>query len=70
MNATFLVSLNIGSDTDLLGIAQDIEAELSDAGMDVLSCAPWSHPSLSGVPPSTALGGTQPQIQQTPQIQQ
>lgn len=55
MTSTFLVQLDHGSDTDLIGIATDIEETLNQHGngLIVLSVKPWTHPSL--------LSGTQPQ---------
>lgn len=48
MTATFLVQLDTGSDTDFLGLADEIKDALEQNGATVLSCKPWSRQSLSG----------------------
>lgn len=47
MTSTFLVEVDHGSDTNLLGIAADLEHILhNDPELIVLSVKPWTHPTL------------------------
>lgn len=48
MTAAFIVQLDTGSDTDFLGIADDIKEAVETKGFTVLECKPWSRQSLSG----------------------
>ena len=67
MNASFILTLDTGSDTDLIGIAQDIQ-DLVDGeeGLHVIDCKPYQHPTLGiggpaipgALPPPNPLGGT------------
>ena len=62
MKATFLCELEVGSDTDLLSIAEDLSSFIN-SGFDyeALSCKPWSRPTLGTTAPT--LGGAQPPSQ-------
>lgn len=44
MTATILVEIQTDN-TDLFGVAADIQEELTSAGFEVLSAKPWSRPS-------------------------
>lgn len=44
MRATFLLTLETGDDTDLPGIAEEVQHYVEDR-FDVLSCHPWAHPT-------------------------
>lgn len=48
MTAAFIIELDTGSDTDLIGIAEDL-AQVVDGqeGFVVISCKPWAHPTLA-----------------------
>jgi hypothetical protein len=53
MTSTFLLSIDHGSDTDLLSIAAELSDAAEHAGFDVLSCKPWFAPStLEATPPT------------------
>lgn len=51
MNVTFLVELNLSDLSDLLGVVDEIEQDLSD--FEVVSVKPWARPSgnpLAAIP--------------------
>lgn len=55
MTSAFIVNLNLDTLENLPELANEIADDLSSAGFDVISVAPWTHPSLqlSTVPPQT-----------------
>lgn len=59
MTATFLVEIDIEDDTDILGIAMDLEETLAEHfEYQTISVKPWKRETLStpaGVIPSAAL---------------
>jgi hypothetical protein len=47
MTSTFLLSIDHGTDTDLLGIADELATVVSNnSPFEVLSSKPWFHPTL------------------------
>lgn len=62
MTPTFLVQLDVGSDTDLTSIASEVEEELTASGFSVLEVKPWSqHNTLGGsLLPQPPQGGILP----------
>lgn len=52
MTSTFLVSVDHGSDTDLLGIADELLQSFQSAPFEVLTVTPWSHPTLGQQSPT------------------
>lgn len=58
MNVAFIVNLNLDDLSDLQGVAQEINDDLSQAGFEVVQVAPWQRPSLQAAVPIT----TQPTI--------
>lgn len=61
MTATFLLTLDVGSDTDLLSIAEDISHVAEQSGMIVQECKPWARQTFSSGAQTIA-----PPTQQTP----
>lgn len=65
MTRTFLVALDTGTDTDLIGIAQDIFDEL-DGAFQVSSVKPWSGKETGAlptlIPPSPQQGPGMPPL--------
>lgn len=67
MQAAFILTLDTGDDTDLIGIAADV-SDIVDGqqGLIVVSCKPWPHPVLMPEPalgaptPPSPLAGSQP----------
>lgn len=55
MKSTFLIEVDHGDDTDLQGVAFDLQdaLETSSFPYSVLSVKPWTHPSLLGAPAQT-----------------
>lgn len=56
MNVTFLVEINISDLSDLPGIADEIESDLSD--FEVISVKPWARPAgnpLAAIPNITEI---------------
>lgn len=53
MKSTFLVEIDHGSDTDLAGIAFDMQEALqvSTFPYETLSVKPWTHPTLQQASP-------------------
>lgn len=47
MNATFLVDLDVGDDTDLLSIAEELADALESQGFIVNTSRPWSRKTLA-----------------------
>lgn len=47
MTPTFLLAVDVGSDTDLLGIAQEIQDAVEEK-FPVLSCKPWAQGTAGG----------------------
>lgn len=45
MQAAFVLTIETGDDTDLIGIAEEISHYIDDR-FQVISCAPWARPSL------------------------
>ena len=60
MNATFLVTLSIGDDSQssLAGYAEDIRESCETEGLPVVSVAPWARPSVDP-PTADPLAATQ-----------
>lgn len=57
MKATFLVEVDVGSDTNLLGIAEELQDVLFSSPFEVLSVKPWqrhSFPTGGATLPQTA----------------
>ena len=46
MHATFLATVNVEGDTDLVGISKDISDALEDKGFTVLLVHPWQRTTL------------------------
>jgi hypothetical protein len=53
MNVTFLTTINLDDLSGLADTARDIEQDLSNAGYEVISVAPWQRPSLETAVPTT-----------------
>lgn len=49
MTRTFLVELELGSESDLIGMALDLKDDLETAGWDVKSVKPWAGKTLGPV---------------------
>jgi hypothetical protein len=64
MNVTFLANINLDDLSSLADTARDIEEDLSNAGYEVISVAPWQRPSLQ-LPGETAVPTTTNQTTQT-----
>ena len=47
MNATFLIDLDVGDDTDLISIAEELADALESRGFIVVSSRPWSRKTLA-----------------------
>lgn len=62
MKSTFLVTIDHGTDTDLLGIASDLTEALEGQFNLTEDVRPWSHPSLQ---PASPLLGQPPQTPPT-----
>lgn len=60
MIAAFIVQLDTGSDTDLLGIADDIRDACEKEGFLVKECKPWQREALlsGGVLPAPSVAPT------------
>ncbi len=52
MTSTFLVSVDHGDDTDLVGIAIDLQDALLNSPFEILSVTPWTHPTLGQTAPT------------------
>lgn len=68
MTSTFLIALEVGSDTDLNAIAQEL-ADILDDHFEVISSKPWAHKNLTDEalvppPPVAPANTTQQPIQQ------
>jgi hypothetical protein len=47
MQASFILTLDTGSDTDLIGVAADVADALEGVeGLHVILCKPFPHPTL------------------------
>lgn len=59
MKKSFIVDLDVESDTDFLGIAEELKDSInSHFPLACLRVAPWASPTLGQ--PSLTLGGAQP----------
>lgn len=60
MTSAFILTLDVGDDTDLFGIADEVK-QLVDGqgGLIVVECKPFPHPTLYPPPPLGAPGGPQ-----------
>lgn len=58
MQSSFILTLDHGDDTDLLGIAEDIKHVVDgNNGLIVVECKPFPHPTLYPPTPSGAPTG-------------
>lgn len=66
MNVAFITVLNLDDLSDLVGVAQEINDDLTSTGFEVTSVAPWQRPTLAQgaptVPTTTQPIQTQTQI--------
>jgi hypothetical protein len=53
MTSAFILTIDHGSDTDLLSIATELADAVEHAGFDVISAKPWFAPSTLEATPST-----------------
>lgn len=61
MQAAFILTLDTGSDTDLIGIAQDVKQMVDgNEGLTVIDCKPYIHPTLNLQTPLGAPAGPNP----------
>lgn len=44
MKRAFIITLDTQGDTDFQALAEDISSAVSEKGMQVLDCKPWSSP--------------------------
>lgn len=61
MTSAFILTLDVGDDTDLLGIADDvIQLVDGEEGLKVISCVPYQHPTLGIGGPAAVVPGLPP----------
>jgi hypothetical protein len=61
MVSSFILTLDTGDDTDLIGIADDVKALVDgEEGLQVIECKPYPHPSLYPPTPPGAPEGPSP----------
>lgn len=58
MQAAFILTLDTGDDTDLFGIADEVKEMIDgNAGLIVVECKPYPHPTLTPTAPPGAPAG-------------
>jgi hypothetical protein len=64
MDVTFLATVNLDDLSDLPGVAQEINDDLTQSGFEVVQVAPWARPTLAQGTPTLQTPNVPTQTQQ------